>query len=166
MSYLSLKFKRKKNEAMKPLIPLCLLFVLVCSSCDRVKSKTKETINKGGETVGKTATEFFDGVSEGIDQTLKCELSISQELKDQGLNHGAFSIKNDDEGGLNNVLSIYLIFNKDFKSSISIKAFNTKKLEIGRSKLLVEGKEDEAQYFDFIFDPKTSIESRSTLHIE
>ncbi|WP_346882420.1 hypothetical protein [uncultured Algibacter sp.] len=58
---------------MKSLIKLILIFMLLFTSCDKIASKTKETINKSGETVGETATEFFEGVTEGVDKTLECE---------------------------------------------------------------------------------------------
>ena len=41
---------------------------MLLASCGKVREKAKETINKGGETVGKTATEFFEGISAGIDK--------------------------------------------------------------------------------------------------
>jgi hypothetical protein len=50
----------------KILVLLLLVFTLV--SCNQIKSKTKETINESGEIVGKSASEFIEGVSEGIDK--------------------------------------------------------------------------------------------------
>ena len=134
-------------------------------SCSRVKEKAKETINRGGETVGKTATEFFEGISEGIDKTLQCEISVSQSLIDKGLKTGKFTIENAG-GGRNNQLSIYLIFDKDLKSSVTAKAFDKNGLETGRTKMDIEGKADEANYFDFIFDKRTYIEVKSKIVLE
>jgi len=31
--------------------------------------------------VGETATEFFEGVAEGVDKTLECEIVLSDDLK-------------------------------------------------------------------------------------
>tara|TARA_R110000751_G_scaffold302244_1_gene416146 strand:+ start:673 stop:843 length:171 start_codon:yes stop_codon:yes gene_type:complete len=50
---------------------LILLSALSLFSCNRIANKTKEGLNKGGEIVGESATEFFDGVSEGVDKTLE-----------------------------------------------------------------------------------------------
>jgi len=69
---------------MKQLITILTLLAVLTISCNRVKDKTKETINQSGEAVGKTATEFFEGVSEGVDKTLQCEISLSQDLQDKG----------------------------------------------------------------------------------
>ena len=66
---------------MKKIFFLSILFVSVFfNSCDWVKDKTKKTINKSGEVVGKTATEFVGGVAEGIDKSLQCEIILSQNL--------------------------------------------------------------------------------------
>jgi len=150
---------------MKQIITLIILTFLL-TSCDRVKEKTKNTINEGGEVVGKTATEFIEGVSEGVDKTLQCEMSLSEALKNGGLQTGKFSIQNDTNGGQNNLLAIYIIFNKDFNKPVIAKAFDKTGLEIGRSKLTVEGKAGEAKYYDFAFDKRTYIEAKSKLTIE
>ncbi len=149
----------------KVLIPIVPLLLLICS-CDSIKEKTKTTINKSGETVGKTATEFIEGVTEGVDKSLKCELSVSEGLIKQGLETGKFSIDDDGNGGENNQLTLYLIFNQDIDTIISVKAFDKNGLEIGRTKLKVNGEAGEAAYYDFKFDSRTYIEVKSKLRIE
>lgn len=150
---------------MKKLLTIITLAITIIS-CDRVKEKTKETINKGGEAVGKTATEFIEGVSEGVDNTLQCEITLSQTLQDKGLQTGKFSINNDTTGGQNNLLTLYIIFDKDFKNDISIKAFDKNGVEIGRTKMQIEGKTGDAKYYDFLFDKRTYIEAKSKITIE
>jgi len=149
---------------MKQIISI-LTVLLLLVSCGKVKEKAKETINKGGEAVGKTATEFFEGVSEGVDKTLQCELSLSQSLIDKGLKTGKFAIENA-EGGRNNQLTIYLIFEKDFESTVTAKVFDKKGLELGRKKVDIGGKSNESGYFDFTFDKRTYIEVRSKIALE
>ena len=146
-------------------IILILSVLMLSVSCGRIKEKAKETINKSGETVGKTTTEFFEGVSEGIDKTLQCELSLSSSLMEKGLKTGKFNIENS-ERGRNNQLTIYLIFDKDFKSLVSAKVFDKNGLEVGRAKIEIEGKTDEAGYFDFTFDKRTYIEVKSKIVLE
>jgi len=141
------------------------LVLLLFASCGRVKEKVRETINKSGETVGKTTTEFFEGVSEGIDKTLQCELSLSNSLMEKGLKTGKFSIENS-EGGRNNLLTVYLIFDRDFKHFVTAKAFDKNGLEVGRAKIEIEGKTDEAAYFEFTFDKRTYIEVKSKIVLE
>ena len=143
-----------------------LAFSLVLFACDSVKQKTKEAINDGGEVAGKTATEFIEGVTEGVDRSLDCSLSLSHTLQDKGLKTGKFTINNDTLGGENNLLTVYLIFDKDFKENVLVKAFDKKDFEMGRSKLLIEGKAGEAKFFDFHFDKRTNIEVKSKLNFE
>jgi hypothetical protein len=142
------------------------LIILLAISCNRVKNKTKGTINKGGETVGKSATEFFDGVSEGVEKSLECEIVLSSDLTEKGLRTGKFSIENDSSGEANNVLALYVIFDKDFKDTLSAKVFDKTGLEYGRTKLVLEGTANNAGYFDFHFDKRVFIESRSRIEIE
>jgi hypothetical protein len=166
--YLCANFKQKKIKRqyfMKRNIALLLLMVAVIS-CGKVKEKAKETINKGGEMVGKTGAEFFEGVSEGVDKTLQCEISLSQGLKNKGLKTGKFSINNSQEGGINNQLTLYLIFDKDFKSSITVKVCDKTGLEMGRTKLEIENQAGNAGYYDFAFDRRTCVEVKSKIYLE
>ncbi|MCL1909473.1 MAG: hypothetical protein FWG05_00890 [Kiritimatiellaeota bacterium] len=142
-----------------------LFAALLSASCDRVQNKAKKTINKSGETVGKAATEFFDGVSDGFDKTLQCEMSLSESLTGAGLKTGKFFIENADEGK-NNRLVVYLIFGKDFNSSVIAKVADKNGLEIGRSKKSIESKAGEAAYFDFVFDKRSYIESKSKIILD
>ncbi len=150
---------------MRSLIPiLTLLFVV--SACNRVKQKTKETVNEGGEIVGKTATEFFEGFSEGVERTLDCEISLSPALTAKGLKTGNFAIGQDTSGGTDNVLRLYIIFDKDFESMVFAKLFHKNGLESGRTKMKISGVSGDARYFDFAFDNRTHIEAKSKISLE
>ncbi|OIQ30945.1 MAG: hypothetical protein BM564_01665 [Bacteroidetes bacterium MedPE-SWsnd-G2] len=143
-----------------------LVLALTLSSCDNIKNSTKKTINKGGEVVGNTTTQFFEGVTEGVDRALECELQLSPQLQSFGIKTGKFVVDNSKNGGKNNLLTLYIIFEDDFKKTLSVKAFDKKDLEIGRTSLEVSGKAGEAGYFDFEFDKRTYIEVRSKISIE
>jgi hypothetical protein len=151
---------------MKRKIVVLLFLIVVVISCGKVKEKAKDSINKSGEAVGKTATEFFEGVSEGIDKSLQCEILLSPELQDKGITTGKFSINSLPEGGNNNLLTLYLIFDKDFKSPLTVKVFDKNGLEIGRTKLDIENQAGNASYYDFAFDKRTHIEVKSKIQIE
>ena len=71
-----------------------------------------------------------------------------------------------DSIGNDNLLQIYIIFNSDLKKEITAKAFDSKKLEIGRVKIKIEGKKDEAKYFEFHFDKRTEINNDCKIVIE
>ncbi len=94
------------------------------SSCNKIKNTAKKALNKGGETVGKTATEIVEGVTEGVEKTLKCDIKLSDQLKNAGLRTGTYSIRKDSNSVNRNVLTLYLIFEKDFNKKIIVKALN------------------------------------------
>ena len=142
---------------------LALAVVLV--SCNRAKQTAKDTINKSGEVVGKGSSEFLSGVKEGIDKTFQCELKLSENLSKKGLKTGKFSIGNANAAE-NNLLTVYLIFDKDFKQNIHVSVVDKNGKEYGRSVLDIDGKSDDAKYFDFSFDNRTNIESKSTFVFE
>ncbi len=150
---------------MKKAAVLLTAMTIALGACSRVKEKTKSTINKGGETIGKSATEFIEGVSEGVDKTLECTISLSKELQNVGLQTGTFTLHSDAATGNKNKLTLYLIFKNDTDRILRIIALNKSGLEVGRSTLTVKGKAGEAGYFDFTFDERTNIEHRSTLQV-
>src|SRR5687767_14039448 len=104
---------------------IALLLITIATSCGDVKEKAKETINKGGEVVGETATEFVEGVTEGVDRTLDSKIVVSDALKKQGINTGKFYIESDTLGK-DNKLVIYVISGKDFKGKLTFKALDKK----------------------------------------
>jgi hypothetical protein len=146
---------------------ITLLALSVCTiSCDRVKKKTKETINYGGETIGEAATEFIEGVSEGVDKTLDCDLSISNQLAVKGISKGVFSISDNWENdGTNNTLSTYLIFDKAYKGDITAIVYNKINLETGRVTINIEAEAGTADYYEFNFHEKTRIDVKSIIKI-
>jgi hypothetical protein len=148
---------------MKPL--LLAAFAILLISCSQVKEKTRETLNEGGEIVGKAATEFAEGVTEGVDRTLDCKLEISPDLKAMGLQTGKFSVE-DDSGGVNNRLTVYLITERDFNDTLLVKVYDKTGAEMGRTRKLVSGKAGEAMFHDFNFDKRTKIEVRSRIVIQ
>ncbi|MFT7051503.1 MAG: hypothetical protein ACJAZK_002114 [Psychroserpens sp.] len=143
---------------------ILVLFTLV--SCERIKNKTQETINAGGEAVGKSATEFVEGVSEGIDKTLEAKIKLSPNLLKSGLSTGKFEITDSPFGGNDNLLTLYLIFDKDFDGILHVKVFDKNGLETGRTKLEVKMNKGSTNYFDFTFDERVEIEARSLIVVE
>jgi hypothetical protein len=132
-----------------------LLLLPIMVNCHRAE----EAANKTGQLVGKGATEFVNGVGEGIDKTLQCKIDISEGLAQAGLKSGKFMVSD-------SVLTAYLIFDKDFNQAIKVKVLDKTGQEYGRTSLLIQGKKDSAQYFDFKFDGRTKIESKSDFRME
>lgn len=148
---------------MKKLLTLLAIATLVCS-CNKVKDKTKETLNKGGEAVGEMATEFTEGVTEGVERTLDCKVVLSEGLKAEGISYGKFHIENDSLGK-DNKLVIYLITEKAYKGNLTFKVTDKKGVEFGRQQLALDTKPGAAGYYDVVFDPRTDIEVKSTIEI-
>jgi hypothetical protein len=142
-----------------------ILVLSLTVSCSDVKEKAKNTINKGGEVVGETATEFVEGVTEGVDRTLDNKIMLSEGLKSQGVNTGKFYIESDSLGK-DNKLVIYLITEKDFKGKLTFKVIDKKGLETGRKLIEINRKAGEAAYQDVVFDQRTDIEVKSIIQID
>lgn len=145
-----------------------LLFPLLVSliGCTDAKDKAKNLINKGGEVVGRTAGEFVEGVSEGIEKTLERDLIVSKQLSDQGIEIGKVVIADDSLGNSNNILTVYTIFNKDFKGKLTAKNVDKSGKESGRAIQEVTAKAGEAKYIDFGFDKRTHIDVKSTINLD
>lgn len=139
-----------------------LIFVTACSE---TKEKAKETINAGGEFVGKTVGEFSKGVSTGVDETFEIKINAAPELAQEGVSLGRIELKSIN-GGHDNLVNTYLIFSKDFKKSLVLKAFDTKNLEMGRSVMKIKAKANDAAFYGFALDTLTNINADSKLTLE
>src|SRR5689334_12103497 len=127
------------EKEMKNYTWLLLGSLLVMASCDRVKNHTKSAINTTGEVVGKGASEFVNGVSEGIDQTFQSTISLSDELAAEELGIGKFKITHPSDSS-NYILTAYLIFNKDLNVPVVVKVYDKDGNEYGRTKAVIQGK--------------------------
>jgi hypothetical protein len=147
---------------MKYLILFILFFTI---SCNWAKEKAKNTVNKTGEIVAETGSEFVDGVKKGVHKTFQNDITLSEKLIDKGLKKGKVEIIGSDSTS-NNILSIYLIFDATFEQPLTVKLFSNTDEEYGRITQLVNGQQGEAKYVDFVFDKRISIDSKSKIIIE
>jgi hypothetical protein len=139
--------------------------VLLTYACSETKEKAKETINASGEIVGKTVSEFSKGVSTGVDETFEIKIDAAPELAQEGISLGKIELKSIN-GGHDNLVNTYLIFSKDFKKSLVLKAFDSKNLEMGRSVLKIKAKANDASFYGFALDTLTNIDADSKLTLE
>lgn len=148
---------------------LKIIFLLTISvslfSCGWFEEKAKHTINKSGEIASRTGSEFVNGIEKGIEKTFKSEIVLSQNLKNLGIEVGKVTINNS-EGATDNVLTIYLIFKKDFNQNIQVKVFDDENKEYGRTSQIITAKANEAKYFDFTFDNRTNIDGKGKVTLE
>ena len=88
-------------------------------SCHNVAKKAEDVASTAttevGKAVGKTSTEFVNGVKEGVDNAYGCTLVLAPRLRSQGMETGKFVITKDSSENRNR-LSVYFIFNKLFQS--------------------------------------------------
>jgi len=157
----------KMNYSIK-IIKSCLFLSLILPiiSCNWIKDKSKETINKSGEIVSKSGSEFVNGISEGIEKSFQNKINISQKLQESGLKNGVVKINQNDSTFSNNILSIYFIFEKDLNQNVTLKLINSENLEYGRITENIEGKAGESKYIDFTFEPRIVIEDKGEIIIE
>ena len=144
---------------------LIIIATIAVSSCKWTKDKAKKAANKTGEVVAKTGSEFADGVAKGVEKSFSNDIIIADNLKTNGLKTGKILIRSTDTT-TDNILSAYLIFEKDFDQKILVKVVDDKGLEYGRTTQLVSAKANEAKYFDFVFDKRTNINGKGKISFE
>lgn len=144
---------------------LIFTVAIITASCNWAKQKTKETVNKTGEVVGKAGSEFANGVAKGVEKTFENEVKISERLTRQGLQSGK-TIINSTDSSTDNVITAYLIFNENIDQEITVKVLTPAGQEYGRVKQKIKGKKGDANYIDFVFDKRTNIDGKGTIQFE
>lgn len=115
--------------------------------------------------MSRTGSEFVNGVEKGIEKSFASEVVISNNLQNVGLEIGKIQI-NSSQNATENILTSYVIFNKDFEGQILVKLFDGDHKEYGRTSLLISAVSGEAKYIDFIFDDRTNINGRGEVSFE
>jgi hypothetical protein len=158
-------FKEKRKRKLTRILLTISILTLTIHSCDWAEDKTKKVINKTGEIVGKTGSEFGDGVYKGVKKTFENDVKISDQLKTKGIELGEVVI-NSTDSTTDNVLTTYIIFNDNFDQDITIKIYNENGKECGRLTDKVKGEKGKAQHFDFTFDKHVNIGTKGAITIE
>ena len=142
-----------------------LLFAIAFSLFACNSSTIKEKINQAGDVAGQTAGEFIEGASKGVQKAFDVKVELSESLKSKGIELGKSTVSSDSLG-TDNLLSQYVIFNQDFSGTLTARVFDSSDKEMGRAAVEVEGKQKEARFIDFRFDPRTNIDSKCRLNVE
>lgn len=153
---------------MKIIVPnlfVLSIILFMFSSCDWAKDKTKNAINKTGEIVGKTGSEFGEGIYKGVKKTFDNDITLSEELKSKGIEIGEVLINSTDSTN-DNILTAYIIFNENFDQDITLKIFAENGKEYGRLKENIKGIKGSAKHFDFTFDKHVNIGSKGKITID
>lgn len=146
---------------MKKLVIITILSIVAIAACNTAQDK----INAVSEKVGETGGAIVKSVSTGVEKAFDLKVELSSSLLSSGISVGKIKLSND-SSGTDNKVSVYLIFAKDYKGTLTMKAYDAKQLEMGRSKILINALKDEARFIDFSFDPRTNIDTDSKLTIE
>ncbi len=143
-----------------------LIFILpafLFLSC--TTSTIREKINQAGDVAGQVSGEFAEGVRKGVEKAFDVTVELTPGLSEKGIRFGKTTVS-DDSTGTGNLLTVYVIFDKDFSGELTAKAYDSKSAEMGRKTVQVRGKASESQFIEFHFDKRTNIDSDSKLVIE
>ncbi|WP_430412681.1 hypothetical protein [Kordia sp.] len=142
-----------------------LIACFLCISCGKVKETTKNAIKEGGKIVGESVGEFSKGVSEGVDETFQIKINTNENIKNKGVSFGKITLGSI-YGGRDNMLNVYMIFDKNFNDTLSLKVFDNNDLEMGRTTKIINAEKGEANFYEFQFNKKTNIDSDSKIFME
>jgi hypothetical protein len=135
-----------------------IVLSIMLSSCDRLSNST--------EKIGETAGDMVKGIETGVKKARAINLTYTESLTNKGISNGKVTLKNDKEGGTDNLLSVYLIFSKRFKGKILAKVYDNQGLEMGRSTIKVDAQDGDAGFYDFRFDKRTNIDRDGRIVLE
>ena len=142
------------------LVCLLMLSLAACNS-----SSVKEKLNKAGDIAGQATGEFAQGVEKGIKKAFDVNIQLPENLREKGITFGKSTVSNDSTG-TDNLLTVYVIFNRGFSGTLTARAFDNNDKEMGRATVQVDGKENEARFVEFHFDRRTNIDNDSRLILE
>lgn len=127
---------------------MILAIIILLTGCvenDKGGKSTESVAKRTGDKVGKLITDFASGVGKGIDDQLMVNIEISQDIINKGIT--VTTSKQDKMKGI----TIYMISETEFKSTLIAKALNKEGHEIGRSTVDVEFTDNDAKYVTFTF---------------
>lgn len=158
----SKKLQKQLNHSTDMNKMYYLLTISVCGlfACSGVTEK----IGEGSEKAGRAVGEIARGVSSGVDQAFEIQPETDTAFRLKGLSLGKVQLGNDGEG-TDNRLSIYLIAGKAIDQQVSVKVYDPKGLEMGRSRSVVKMAAGEARFVDFVFDKRTNIDNDSRVQL-
>ena len=137
--------------------------ILLHSACST--NTVKDKINQAGDAAGQVTGEFIEGAVKGVQKAFDVKLDLPANLKEKGLEFGKATVSSD-SSGTDNLLVVYVVFNKDFKGELTAKVFDDQDLEFGRSRKEIVGKKGDAQFVEFHFDKRTNIDSKNKIIVE
>jgi hypothetical protein len=119
---------------------------------EAVKKEGKEA----AETIAEGTGEVVKGLGTGIEKGLmEVKFSPHESIAANGL--GVSRAARGEQGTAQHTITAYVTFEKAFKGTIEMRAFDGENREVGRSKVDSDEKESGAKYVDFKFDERTPL---------
>ncbi|MGD1844537.1 MAG: hypothetical protein ACFB10_04010 [Salibacteraceae bacterium] len=117
--------------------------------------KTDGAVEMSGELIGEGFGKFVNGLSKGLDNTVDAvKVAPHDDLIEKGLKFQVAESYNGEQWN-DNLLVVYVIYEKDFAGTLQMKLYNHQNQEIGRTKIWVENGAGEAEYLEFQFNKYT-----------
>jgi len=123
------------------------IFAILLVSCGK---NTDDIVDQAGESVGKQLSNFSRAVGEGVDKEMIAQVTLDPGVQALGITSTTakrLPIADSKKG-----IVVYFIASKDVDTTLRAIARNGQDAEIGRSKMPVKLKKDDAAYFTFEFD--------------
>lgn len=147
---------------MTRLVIPCSALLLLLTSCSG--DAVKEKINKAGDVAGQAVGELATGVSTGVEKAMGVKVEVSPALSGKGISTGKITVS--DSSATDNVLNVYTVFGSDFNGTITAKVYDQGNAEMGRSKVQVAAKKEDAKFIDFVFDKHTNLDNHCKVVLE
>ncbi|AWM31758.1 hypothetical protein [Hymenobacter nivis] len=142
------------------------LLILSLIGCDRGKHSAQDTLRNTAEAAGQSTTVAADGLATGA-QREAAQTGLSAALQARGLRLGKSFVAGDDSVRAGRPqLSLYVIFERTFRDTVRVRLLDNNGVEYGRSRVLLQGRADEARPFPVRFDPHMHFELGTQVVVE
>ncbi len=129
-------------------------------------STGREKVQHTGQSVGRAAGDLVGGVAAGVRSVSRDKLEVAPELTAAGLRTGRYSVKSALGTGNRRTLNVYVMFDKDLKRTVTLKAIDRDGNEYGRLQRTLRGKAGEARYEEFVVQAPERVPGRSRFILE
>jgi hypothetical protein len=153
------------NMNYPPIMKSILLLFISAALLTSCSKQSQENVQKAGDAVGQGSAIFFHALVDGVDKVLQCPIDIDPVLVAKGIALGNDKVSSFSTVG-RNVLTLYIIFNKDFNDKILVKVYDSDGHEYGRASQTISAKQGDAKYIDFTFDDHAVLTAKSRFEME
>ena len=139
--------------------------IATVSSCNRAKAQAQQALLYGENLASQSSSTVTDDRYTHTGTTIDCTLALAKALEEKGLKAGKFKITTD-ASGHQNVVSVYLIFSKDYKGQVSAKIFDSKNGEHDTIAAMAALFSAKALYAEHTCDRRNAIKRKNRILLE